>query len=757
MKRILILSGFIFFIFGMTGVTKAQDIKGNITDLNSKQPIEGVTVYLLPNNIIAASDATGNFSFRPVENVSSIMFSAIGYQTKTIAFKEIQTGQNKIFLTPATMDLSAVTVSPGAGEQFRAVSKIDIALRDISNSQEVLRLVPGLFIGQHQGGGKAEQIFLRGFDCDHGTDISINADNMPVNMVSHAHGQGYADSHFIIPETIGSVNFKKGPYNAEKGDFCTTGYVDFHTLNSLPYNTVKLEGGMFNTFRLLGMFNMLGERAKEKQQSWYTAAEYRYTDSYFDNPQHFNRFNFFMKYNGLISKSTWLSVSASTLYSKWNASGQIPDRAVSEGIIGFYGALDPREGGVTSKTSANAQTVTTLGNGDLIKNQLYYSYYTFELHTNFTFYLVDTVNGDEIRQKESRNMFGYKGSYEHAGYIGSARLNSEAGIQFRGDATDHSELSHTKDRYILLNHIKLGNISEFSASAYLNETLQISDHFSINAGLRFDQFYYGYNNLLASDSLYSGTGLYTVNNHTMSPKLSLYYNQNENFQFYLNLGKGFHSNDARSVVTVKGDLSLPAAYGADLGTVFKPAGNLIINAAFWYITLDQENVYGGDGGSVEFSGKTKRAGFDFSARYQPLQHLFLDMDLNYAHGRSVDDPKGQNYIPLAPVWTSTGGITWSKQTGFSGSLRYRYMGDRPANDNYSLTAEGYFVTDFVLNYMKKKYEIGLTINNVLNTKWKETQFDTLTRLKGEAAPVDEICFTPGTPFAARVSFSIFFK
>ena len=248
-----------------------------------------------------------------------------------------------------------------------------------------------------------------------------------------------------------------------------------------------------------------------------------------------------------------------------------------------------------------------------------------------------------------------------------------------------------------------------------------------------------------------------VNDHSLNPKLSFYYNQSNNLEFYLSLGKGFHSNDARSVVAMNGDLSLPAAYGADLGTVFKPAGNLIINAALWYMTLDQENVYSGDGGSVEFSGKTKRVGFDFSARYQPAEYLFLDLDLNYAHGRSVNGPKGENYIPLAPVWTSTGGITYTKQKGFNGSLRYRYMGDRPANENNSLTAIGYFVTDFVLNYTKKNYEIGLTINNLLNTKWKETQFDTETRLKGESAPVDEICFTPGTPFAARLSFSVFFK
>jgi hypothetical protein len=754
MRKFLI---FIAFLVSRNSFSQSHGITGNIVDSGTNLPIEGVSVSLLPGKIVSATNAAGIFSFRSTENPAGFIITAIGYRIVNISLKEFHQKKNIIPLVPVAIELSSVTVSPRPGEQFQAISKIDIALRDISNSQEVLRLVPGLFIGQHQGGGKAEQIFLRGFDCDHGTDISINTDGMPVNLVSHAHGQGYADTHFIIPETIDYVNFKKGPYYAEKGDFSTTGYVDYHTMDVLPINTVKLEGGMFNTFRLLGMFNLLDEKAKVKQQSWYVATEYRYTDSYFDNPQHFNRFNIFTKYNGRISNNTWLNFSASALYSKWNASGQIPDRAVSEGLIGFYGSLDPNEGGVTSRTNANLQMLTTLRNSDIIKNQLYYSYYTFDLHSNFTFYLVDTLNGDEIRQKETRNLFGYKGSYEHVGYIGSAKLSSEMGIQFRGDATNNSELSHTKDRYTTLQIFKLGNITEMSASAFFNETIRLNDHFSANAGLRFDQFYYTYNNKLPSDTSFQGAGIYKVNDRSLNPKLSLFYHQNENLEFYLNLGKGFHSNDARAVVAENGTMSLPGAYGTDLGSVFKPATDLIINAALWYILLDQEFVYGGDGGTVDFSGKTRRVGFDFSARYQPIQYLFFDLDLNYAHGRAIDNAKGQDFIPLAPVWTSTGGITYSRIEGFNGSLRYRYMADRPANSDNSLTAVGYFVTDLVLNYTKKNYEIGFMIDNVLNTKWKETQFDTITRLKGEPAPVGGICFTPGTPFAARLNFSVFFK
>jgi outer membrane cobalamin receptor len=244
-------------------------------------------------------------------------------------------------------------------------------MRGINNSQEVLRMVPGLFIGQHAGGGKAEQIFLRGFDLDHGTDINIAVDGMPVNMVSHAHGQGYADLHFVIPELVDNVTFKKGTYYAEKGNFTTTGFVDFKTLNALQNNSVKVEAGMFSTYRTIAMLNLLDKKTIAKGQSWYVAGEYMYTKGYFDNPQNFNRVNLFTKYNGKLNQHTNLSISASAFSSKWKASGQIPDRAVESGLVGFYGAIDPNEGGKTLRQNLNAVLTTTLNNGSYFKNQLY--------------------------------------------------------------------------------------------------------------------------------------------------------------------------------------------------------------------------------------------------------------------------------------------------------------------------------------------------------------------------------------------------
>jgi hypothetical protein len=429
---------------------------------------------------------------------------------------------------------------------------------------------------------------------------------------------------------------------------------------------------------------------------------------------------------------------------------------VTSGLIGFYGALDPGEGGTTSRTNINAQLLTVIGNGDILKNQFYFSNYHFDLHSNFTFFLVDTVNGDEIRQRETRGLMGYNGSFQHRWATGDVQLTMEAGLQLRLDRTKNSGLSHTADQNITLKQIKLGDIGELSISPYISQTIAFSPKFSVSAGLRFDQFYHSYTNKLADDSTLPGIGVYRANANILSPKLNFHYQAGKDLQLYLAVARGFHSNDTRVVVVEHGGHILPAAYSADLGAVFKPAPNILINAAIWQIYLEQEFVYGGDGGSVEFNGKTRRYGMDFSGRYEPVRSLYIDLDLNYAHGRAAGAGKGKDYIPLAPIWTSSAGISYTAGKGFNGSLRYRYLADRPANDDRSLIAAGYFVTDAVLNYTRGNYEIGLVVNNVFNTKWKETQFATLTRLKGEAAPVDGICFTPGTPLAARLSFGIRF-
>jgi outer membrane receptor protein involved in Fe transport len=724
-----------------------------IKDSNNYLPIESVVILDSDDNLIGKSDENGYLKVFQKTRSDSITITAAGYSSKKIAYDD--TAKNEVLtLSPAQINLKEVMISADNLNPNHLISQTDIKLRSVSNSQEVLRIIPGLFIGQHQGGGKAEQIFLRGFDNDHGTDINLSVDGLPVNMVSHAHGQGYADTHFIIPETIEKTNYEKGMYNASKGDLAVSGYAEFQTAHSLKNNVVKFETGLYKTLRTLVMVNLLPEKIRDKQ-SWYMASEYNYSDGYFDNPQHFKRFNFFTKYHGQITKNNTLDLSASTFHSSWMASGQIPDYAVQDGLIGFFGSLDPNEGGKTNRTNLNASLFSRPENGDVLKNQFYYSNYSFDLNSNFTFYLEDPVNGDQIRQKENRNLLGYNGSYSKKYSFGKVNLTSTIGLNGRTDWIGDSQLTHVIGRNTVINPVKNGDITELQGGAFLNNKIEFSPDFTLEAGIRFDYFNYQYKNQYAQDQTLTGIGKYSAHNSVLSPKLKFLYKVRQNTQLYWFFGKGFHSNDVRGAIIQNARNSLPCAYGSDLGIVFKASKQLLFNASLWYSYLQNQYVYGGDGGSVEFSGKTRRIGFDISARYQPITFFYLDADLNYAHGRARDNPDGENYIPLAPVWSSTAGINLLLKNGINGSLRYRYLADRPANENYSLLADGYFVNDLVLNYTKKRFEIGLVINNLFDVKWKETQFETLTRLQNRDA-VNSIAFTPGTKFAALLHLSVFF-
>ncbi|HYF29709.1 MAG TPA: TonB-dependent receptor [Chitinophagaceae bacterium] len=752
MKFFTLLLALVFFstaTFPQEG--KPFSGRATVREAGTNIPIEGASVRIYPLRLVTITDEQGAFTIKSSQSIDSLAVSVIGFGTTIIGWDELAAADFIITLTRQTAELSSVIVSLSAGDQFRPISKADIHLRGINNSQEVLPIVPGLFIGQHAGGGKAEQIFLRGFDIDHGTDINIGVDGMPVNMVSHAHGQGYADLHFVIPELVENVQFKKGPYHASKGNLTTTGFVDFRTRNMLPASTVTFEAGLFNTYRGVGMLNLLGNKSRQKNQSAYIAAEYMYTDGYFEHPQHFNRLNIFGKYYGKLGRNNTLSVSLSNFHSKWKASGQIPERAVNNGLISFFGAIDPNEGGNTGRTNVNAQLTTALRNGNYLKNQLYYTKYDFELYSNFTFFNVDSINGDQIKQKEIRDLAGYNGSYTSIHYIGNIKVTSEMGLTARYDQTSNSELSRTKNRAQLIERLKLGDIQELNTAVYLDETFRFTEKFSINAGLRFDQFNMSYRDKLDNNTLKK------TSSGMLSPKLNLYYYPNTSTEIYLTAGKGFHSNDTRVAVEKGGRETLPAAYGADLGVVLKPARNLLINAAAWWLYSEQEFVYVGDEGIVEPSGETRRLGLDLSIRYQPAAKLFIDIDANYSRGRAVKEPKGFDFIPLAPAFTSAGGLTYKSKTGLNGSIRYRYMYDRPANEDKSVIAKGYFINDLVLKYSKASYELGVSAQNLFDVRWKETQFDTESRLKDEPAPVSEIHFTPGTPFFIKFSFSYFFN
>jgi hypothetical protein len=737
-------------------------LRGTVTDSLSGQPLAGVGVGLLGQPGGTATDALGQFRLSGLAaGTYRVRLGALGYKLKTSEITLVAGEMRGLTTVLATtnLNLAEVTVSQARdpNQTLAAISHIDQTLRPINSAQDLLRLVPGLFIAQHAGGGKAEQIFVRGFDADHGTDFAVSIDGLPVNMVSHAHGQGYADFHFVIPETVEQLRVYKGPYTARFGDFATAGAGEFTTKTSLDRSQVKLEVGRFDTRRALVMLDLLGTHHlfSKRPESAYVAAEYNFTNSYFDAPQHFKRFNGLFKYTGQLTDRTSLTLLGSHFTSSWDASGQVPDRAVAEGLISRFGSLDPSEGGSTNRTNASVVLTTALPHDAVLRQQAYYARYNFSLFSNFTFFKNDPVNGDEIDQTDHRNLYGYTGTYDRDNRLAGRNLHTVVGLGTRIDASDLGLRRAVQRR--ILDTVSTGRLYEQNINAYFDETLELTDRLTVNAALRADLFIFQFRGQKA-DSVAGFVPLTgRVTRGRVSPKLNLYYQLSPAVQLFVRSGLGFHSNDARGVVQGSGSFNaLPRAVGAEVGSTFKPVPSLVVNAALWTLHLQDELVYSGDEGTTESAGPTRRYGVDVSARYQLTGRLFLDADVNYSHGRIVNAPEGENRIPLAPSFTSIGGLTLKNPNGLSASLRYRHIDSRPAQEDNAIRARGYFLLDAVASYTRPRFQLGASAENLLNVAWNEAQFATDSQLRGEAASVNELNFTPGTPFFIKLNASVFF-
>ncbi len=763
-------------LVGSAGTARAQNasstanpargtLYGTVRDSATAKPIVGASIRLegAANHQGASTNETGSFhlhgapgTYRAV--ISYLGFRAGSYPVTLLAGQEVTLAAT---LAPALLNLKEVSVTQNAdlNQTLSIISKVDKELRPTNSAQDLLQLVPGLFIAQHAGGGKAEQIFLRGFDVDHGTDFAVSIDGMPVNMVSHAHGQGYADFHFVIPETVDALNVYKGPYSARFGDFATAGAGEFTTKNEIKQSVAKVEVGQFDTFRGLAMVDVLqGKHLFSKQkESAYIAAEYLFTNAYFDAPQRFKRFNGLAKYNGLLTERTSLTLLGSHFNSNWNASGQVPQRAIDNGTISRFGAIDDSEGGRTDRTNATAKLTTVLPNDAVLTNQAYYSNYHFDLYSNFTFFLENPDQGDGIRQRErGRDIYGYTGTYEQHGTLAGLPLKTTFGLGTRLDDAG-LDLFRARRR-VILDTVSATHVYEQNVNGYADFVLNITENLALNAALRYDHFFFRVRNerVEAVDSL-SGS----KNKGIASPKLNLYYTVNDGLQLFVRSGTGFHSNDARGVVRATNQRPvqriLPRAYGSEIGATFKIGPRVLLNTVAWYLQLENELVYVGDAGIVEVTGRTRRLGGDVALRAQLTDHLYLDADANYSHGRYLDEPASANRIPLAPTFTSTGGLTYRAATGLSGALRYRAIDSRPANETNTITALGYGIFDVVANYTRPRYQVGFTIENLLNRNWNQAQFATQSRLPGEGPEgVDELHFTPGTPFYLKGNFSVYF-
>ncbi len=774
----------------LTAQTEAS-LSGEVIDGTTGEPVVGATVRLVGTVLGASTDLSGQFVLPIVPaGTYQVEVSQLGYATFTDTMRVASEGKARLVvaLTPSPLHMGEMLIH---GERAfstassRAVRQFDLQIRPNRTAHQMLQLMPGLIIAQHAGGGKAEQIFLRGFDADHGTDVAISVDGVPVNMVSHGHGQGYADLHFLIPEVVEQLDVKKGPYFAEFGNLATAGAIAYRTRDHLDGNAIHLEGGGFNTAEYTMLYQV---PLADTRQSAYFAGKYYRTNGPVERPQGLQRLNLFGKYHNHLSDRSTLTLTTSGFSSAWDASGQIPQRAIEQGLIDRWGAIDDLEGGTTGRQDLQVNFHVQGTDANTFDLQAYLVNYQFKLFSNFTFFLDDPERGDTIEQTDVRRVGGINSSYTFHHYWGSRLAHTTLGGGLRADNAAVA-LWKSPDRQRLAPLVE-ADVVERNLFLWAQEEIALTPRLQLVLGLRGDYFTFNVDDHLEgrhSTGLPHASGFAQAS--ILSPKASLVYSPIHALDLFANFGTGFHSNDARNnvidarasqirrvmrrdghseadvAVELAGryidpghleEGTLPRAIGAETGLRTRLFERLNAGAALWWLDLESEFVFVGDVGTTEASGKTRRAGLDLEARLQLHSWLWADVDFNLARGEAVDEPDDANEIPLAPQLTSTGGLTWYHPSGLEGSLRYRHIGDRPANEDGSITAEGYTVVDFNGAYRLGAWRFNLGVENVLNTTWNEAQFDTESRLRDEVEPVSEIHFTPGNPVNLWLGVSLAF-
>jgi outer membrane receptor protein involved in Fe transport len=669
--------------------------------------------------------------------------------------------------------ITVIESAPQSAASAQTVRDLDLQLRTRGSPNDMVRAAPGVVTAQHQGGGKADQYFVRGFDCDHGSDLALSVDGLPVNLPSHAHGQGYADLHFLIPELVERLQVYKGPYFADQGDFATAGALNFQTARRVEHSFLSVGGGSFKTWRLLGVGSADGPRLHP-----YLAAEVGGTDGPFLNPEGLQRFNVFGKTTYDLPRNGYIGATFGAYANKWSSSGQIPEREVEAGRLSRFGAIDPSEGGATSRIAATLFARLVPSFSDEVTATLYLVRYRLALFSNFTLFLRDPENGDLIEQDDARVYGGARLRYEHrnAWLGGRVTLTSALGVEARSDDV-HLDLwdvtsQHGQYRERLQRHAGAGNDDDVRIqhlAFYLEERAGLGRYFRVVASVRGDYFLFDDDPRADAGGTPDRSGA-QAQRFLASPKATAVVAPHRTTELYLNFGTGFHSNDARVAVAARGDPAkmVPRAIGGEVGARTRLWDRLDLAAAGWLLYLQSEMVFSGDEGTFVPQGATTRYGLDFEARVRILKWLWADADVMLAHAEFVRDAGNGRAVALAPKLIYSAGLTARHPKGFKAAVRVRGIGDRPASEDGSLIARGYTVVDAFVGWEHRRFEVLLTIENVLNSAWREAQFGNASCTPREVQTdprcmpastsrpgVPDVHFTPGSPLGGLVTVRFF--
>jgi hypothetical protein len=651
------------------------------------------------------------------------------------------------------------------------VSQEQIEMRPRYRVGEVLETVPGLIITQHSGEGKANQYFLRGFNLDHGTDIDISLDDMPVNMRTHAHGQGYADLNFMIPELIGDLHYSKGPYFADLGDFDTAGAVQMTYVDTLPHDIALISAGTLNDYRGLaamsrpwGAGNIL------------IAAEYDHVDGPWVIPDNFNKGNLVARYSQG-NADNGFSVTGMYMNDAFHATNQIPQRAVSQGLISNFGAIDPTDGGQSERYSLSAKYVSTDADGQL-KANVYAIGYRLDLWNDFDYFVTfPPPIGDQFEQMDRRKIYGGNVSYAMPATMFGRDATNTVGFQTRTDdiRLGLAETTAQVERFA----VRDDHVIESSVGVYLENRTKWLDYLRTVTGIREDVFYGSDISTLAANS---GVQVRQMT----SPKGNLILGPWFDTEWYASAGQGFHSNDFRGAVTQVDALAteinlmngnntivaqaktpfLTKASGYETGIRTEIIPGLKATAAAFVLDLASEATFDGDEAVTTPGRPSTRHGIELTADYRVLPWLALNGNFAFTHARYTDHDYGGadtepghpgNYIPGAAKTVASGSLRLVDLNPWTGELRFRYFGRRPLIEDYSITSQPTGLFDMQVGYqVTERMQLRFDIFNLFNSKAHDVDYFYASQLANESAPVFDVHYHPVEPLSARFTVNFTF-
>ncbi|UFZ08611.1 TonB-dependent receptor [Bradyrhizobium ontarionense] len=648
------------------------------------------------------------------------------------------------------------------------ISGEEINARPATRPGEALEAVPGLIVTQHSGEGKANQYFLRGYNLDHGTDLALDVDDVPVNMGTHAHGQGYADLNWLMPETIGRVDVRKGPYFADEGDFASVGSVHIGLIDSVPKAIAQVTAGSFGYRRFFGMDSfhvgdghlLISGEAGRYDGPWTT-------------PDDAQKLNSLVRYSQGTATDGF-SVTGMAYANRWSSTDQVPERAITSGLLGRYDAIDPTDGGKTNRFALSGRIAGTddagswKANAYVVKSQL-------DLYNNFTYALRDPVNGDQFHQHDDRLMLGANASRTFDGSFAERPMETTVGLQTRYDDIALA-LSYTAQRNYL-SSVRSDKVGEGSVGLYVENTVRWTDWLRTTLGYRGDYYQTHVYSLINGNN--TGDAAASLG----SPKFRMVIGPFNSTEFFLGAGYGMHSNDARGATTtddpnapgnrIESSPLLVRTKGAEVGVRTRIIPGLDSSLSFFMLNQDSEILFSGDAGDTEASRPSRRYGFELTNHYRPASWIDIDTDLAMTHARFVGFDNGQaeaynqlvdarapaevlrgnapgNSIPNAPSMIASAGITLGEKTGWFGGLRWRYLGATPlTEDNYFRSTATSVFNGRIGFRDANGWRIQLDVLNLLNTKANQISYG-----YGSLLPTDQLykdCYgSPTTTVPAQV-------